>query len=67
MTPLQFYRTVVKMRQLQKLWDRGHNPAVLRQAREWERIIDAEIDRVEVLVKERDTQSSLFDNGNNNG
>lgn len=60
MKPLQFYRLVVKMRKLQKLYDKGHAPSVLRQAREYERIIDAEIDRVEKLIAEKDTQTSFL-------
>lgn len=60
MKPLQFYRLVVKMRQKQKLYDRGHNPSVLREAREYERIIDAEIDRVQKIIEEKDPQTSFI-------
>lgn len=59
MKPLQFYRLVVELRKLQKLYDRGHNPAVLRQSREYERIIDAEIDRVEKLIAKKDSQTEI--------
>lgn len=61
MKPLQFYRIVVEMRKLQKMYDRGHAPSVLRQAREVERIIDAEIDRVEKIIQDRPGQMELFD------
>lgn len=61
MKPVQFYRMVVEMRKLQKMYDRGHAPSVLRQAREIERIIDAEIDRVEQIIQDRHEQKELFD------
>lgn len=61
MKPVQFYRMVVQMRKLQKMYDKGHAPSVLRQARELERIVDAEIDRVEELIKVPDTQQKLFE------
>lgn len=61
MKPVQFYRMVVQMRKLQKMYDKGHAPSVLRQARELERIVDAEIDRVEELIKVQDTQQKLFE------
>lgn len=59
MKPLQFYRAVCKMREKQRLYDRNHNPSALREAREWERVIDAEIYRVEQLIKEQETQMNL--------
>ena len=61
MKPVQFYRMVVEMRKLQKMYDRGHAPSVLSQAREIERIIDAEIDRVEKIIQDRHEQKELFD------
>lgn len=61
MLPIQFYRIVVKMRKYQKLYDRGHAPGVLRQAREYERVVDAELERMEIVIQETDKQTKLFE------
>lgn len=60
MLPIQFYRIVVKMRKYQKLYDRGHAPGVLRQAREYERVVDAELERMRSVIEEKEGQMTLF-------
>lgn len=49
------------MRKYQKLYDRGHAPGVLRQAREYERVIDAELERMKEVIQETDKQTKLFE------
>lgn len=47
------------MRQKQRLYDRNHSPGSLREARDWERIVDAEIDRVEEIIREKERQRKI--------
>lgn len=63
MKPLQFYNLVVEMRTHQKNYFRTHSMSSLSAARKIERIIDAEIDRVQDILKmERiNKQLNLFE------
>ena len=61
MKPLQFYRLVVEMRKHQKRYFKLHSYSALMEARKIERIIDAEIERVEQIVMKREKQRELFD------
>lgn len=60
MKPLQFYRLVVEMRKHQKRYFKLHSYSALMEARKIERIIDAEIDRVEQIVMKREKQGEFF-------
>lgn len=60
MKPLQFYRLVVEMRKHQKRYFKLHSYSALMEARKIERIIDAEIERVEQIVMQREKQRELF-------
>lgn len=67
MKPLQFYRLVVEMRKHQKRYFKLHSYSALMDARKIERMIDAEIERVEQIVMQREKQGELFtqDDSNN--
>lgn len=60
MKPLQFYRLVVEMRKHQKRYFKLHSYSALMDARKIERMIDAEIERVEQIVMQREKQGELF-------
>ena len=60
MKPLQFYRLVVEMRKHQKRYFKLHSYSALMEARKIERMIDAEIERVEQIVMQREKQGELF-------
>lgn len=60
MKPLQFYRLVVEMRKHQKRYFKLHSYSALMEARKLERMIDAEIERVEQIVMQREKQGELF-------
>lgn len=60
MKPLQFYRLVVEMRKQQKRYFKLHSYSALMEARKIERMIDAEIERVEQIVMQREKQGELF-------
>lgn len=55
MTPKEFYDTVVNMRKWQREYARSNNKdrIALQSARHYEQIIDVEIKRVELLIKEQ--------------
>lgn len=54
MNPKEFYDTVVKMREQQRAYFRsnGRDKRALQYAKEYERKIDEEIKRVELMLKE---------------
>ncbi len=58
MNPKQFFNEVTELRRLQKEYFRNRSPIVLREAKEKEKIIDTEIERVNKVLTQR--QSSLF-------
>lgn len=60
MKPLQFYRLVVEMRKHQKRYFKLHSYSALMEARKIERMIDAEIERVEQIVMQREKQGEFF-------
>ena len=60
MKPLQFYRLVVEMRKHQKRYFKLHSYSALMEARKIERMIDAEIEKVEQIVMQREKQGELF-------
>jgi hypothetical protein len=60
MKPLQFYRLVVEMRKHQKRYFKLHSYSALMDARKLERMIDAEIERVEQIVMQQEKQGELF-------
>lgn len=60
MKPLQFYRLVVEMRKQQKRYFKLHSYSALMETRKIERMIDAEIERVEQIVMQREKQGELF-------
>lgn len=55
MTPKEFFDTVVKMRNAQREYFKSnkHNRTALSDSKHYERIIDAEIKRVELLTHEQ--------------
>lgn len=63
MTAKEFYMNVVKMREYQKEYFRskGQNKDALRGAKDYERIIDLEIKRVQFLEKQRRQLCINFD------
>lgn len=63
MTPQEFYNIVVNMRKYQLEYSRsnGRNHTALKFAKQYEQIIDAEIKRVELLIKERHNPRLDFD------
>ena len=65
MNARQFYEEVKKMRQLQKQYFRQRTQQNLEASKTQERLIDAEIERVEKLLKERTESQQMtinFDN-----
>lgn len=66
MKPLQFYRLVVEMRKHQKRYFKLHSYSALMDARKIERMIDAEIERVEQIVMQREKQGELFTQDDSN-
>lgn len=63
MTAKEFFDTVVKMRQYQREYFRskGYDKAALSYAKEYERKIDTEIKRVEMIERERRQPRLNFD------
>lgn len=63
MTPQQFYKAVVRMRQLQRDAERAHgfDQRAIRLAKEAEREIDIEIERVKRMTAERQQLRLSFD------
>ena len=55
MTPKEFYDNVVKMRQWQQRYFRSkrHDKEALSNAKDYERIVDTEIKRVELITREK--------------
>lgn len=55
MTHREFYDIVVKMRKQQRAYSRsnGNDKSALQYAKHYERIIDEEIKRVELITKEK--------------
>lgn len=66
MTPKEFYDTVVKMREHQRAYFRsnGRDRIALQNSKHYEQIIDAEIKRVDLMLKEQRSPRLNFD-GNN--
>lgn len=65
MNARQFYEEVKKMRELQKKYFATHSHRVMEASIQVEQRIDAEIERVEKLLKERTESQQLtinFDN-----
>lgn len=64
MTPKEFFDTVVEMRKHQRAYTRSNrrDNIALQSARHYEQIIDVEIRRVELLLKEQ--RSPRFDFSN---
>lgn len=63
MTPKDFYDNVVRMRQYQQRYFRskGQDKEALRYAKDYERIIDTEIKRVDQLEREKREPRINFD------
>lgn len=53
MNALEFYKTVVRMRQAQKDYFRTRRPCDLQRSKDIEKVIDNEIARVEKIEMER--------------
>jgi len=53
MNAKQFFKTVVKMREAQKLYFKTKSSMSLNDAKELERIIDKEIERVNDLINKK--------------
>lgn len=66
MTPKEFYDTVVNMRKYQREYFRsnGRDRAALHTAKQYEQIIDVEIKRVELMIKEQRCPRLNFDDIN---
>lgn len=65
MNARQFYEEVKKMRQLQKQYFRQRTQQNLEASKTQERLIDAEIERVEKLLKQKTESEQMtinFDN-----
>lgn len=62
----EFYDSVVKMREYQRAFFRskGQDKEALRYAKDYERIIDTEIKRVEMTLRERQNPRLNFDENN---
>lgn len=66
MTPKEFYDNVVNMRKFQREYFRsnGRDRVALQSAKHYEQMIDVEIKRVELMIKEQRSPRLDFD-GNN--
>lgn len=65
MNARQFYEEVKKMREFQKIYFRQRTQQNLEASKAQEKLIDAEIERVEKLLKERTESQQMtinFDN-----
>lgn len=63
MNARDFYSLVVEMRQHQRDYFRTRNPRILSESKRLERLVDAEINRVQELMNNRvlPKQGELFD------
>lgn len=53
MTPEIFFHTVAAMRKAQRDYKKKQDPESLRLANDYERMVDIEIKRVQMILKER--------------
>ena len=58
MSPREFYATVVKMREAQKKYFKSRSSFDLEAAKRYEKLVDAEIKRLEELTEPK--QPTLF-------
>lgn len=61
MTETEFITTVIRMREVQKEYNRTHTSTAFQEMKRLEKVIDEELERIKAFTSPLSFQPSLFD------